>query len=119
MKLKLSITINECSNRIKLIKFFRSYDHYLSLSEAIYRADHLPFTYERSHADIVDIENQIKDFAKFEIEEEDEYGSIVYNWNINPPQEYIDAVAWYETLSDQEKNHVDQIATWRMRPAVC
>ena len=115
--MKISITINECSNKIKLIKFFRSFNRNITLSEAVYRADHLPFKYEESHADIVDIENQIKDFAKFTTEEEKEF--CYYNLNINPPQEYIDAVAWYETLSEQEKYHVDQIAIWRSRPAVC
>lgn len=122
MRLKSSITINESSDRIKLIKFFRSFDPYLTLSEAVYRADHLPFTYEKSHADIIDIENQIKNFTKFTVEEkkEDNYCDLtIYNCNINPPQEYIDAMVWYETLSNQEKNHVDQIAIWRSRPAVC
>jgi len=32
---------------------------------------------------------------------------------------FIDAMVWYETLSDEDKAKVDIIGVWKHRPAVC
>jgi len=118
----MKLTIIKCSDRIKLVKFFRFFTMDLALREAIYRADHLPFTYEDlPPADIREIEKEIRDFAEFVIEDDDydnniPCGVFMYNLSINPPQEYVDAMAWYDTLSEKEKNHIEQIIIWKNLP---
>lgn len=117
----MKLTIIKATNRVELIKFFRKDIKDLPLQEAIYYVDNLPYSFVGlSSFTVKDLQERIKVFADFEIKEEAEdmeYGS--YNCNIDPPPEVIQAMTWYETLSQEEKSHVDQLSMWWSRPAVC
>lgn len=117
----MKLTITKATNRVELIKFFRKDIKDLHLQEAIYYVDNLPYSFVGlSSFTVRDLQERIKSFADFEIEEESEemeYSS--YNCNIDPPPEVVQAMVWHETLSQEEKSHVDQLFLWWNRPAVC
>lgn len=121
----MRLIIKKCLNRLKLIKFFRSYIYDLPLIKAVYYADNLPYVFDhQDKPDIQEIQTIIKDFTIFSVEDNEEDKEIniyasCYNLNINPPQTYIEAMDWYETLSDEHKKHIDEIVLWRHRPGVC
>lgn len=116
----MKLTITKYIDRLKLIKFFRTYYITMTLTEAVYNTDNLPYVFEVSKADGNDIREAIKSFALFSIEEDKEdFGFCNYNLNINPPQEFLDALGWYSSCTEEQKNYIDQIVLWRSRPAVC
>lgn len=120
----MKLIITKYTDRLKLIKFFRCIRgaYNTSLSDAVYYVNHLPYVFDgisKFYAE--EIQKKIKDCALFSIEEnelnEDKFCN--YNLNINPPQEYIDAIAWYETCCEEHKQYIDQIVLWKNKPAVC
>lgn len=115
----MKLTITKVKNKISLVKFFREEINGITLQEALYFAENLPYSWEdisKSEAEF--LKRKIEQFADCNIEKDVEH-FFECNVNINPPPEFITAMAWYETLSAEEKAHVDQIALWRNRPAVC
>jgi len=118
--MKYIFTITEALHRLNLIKFFRKEINGIELSTAVDYADNLPYSFrDISQTYFNELKEKIKDIALYKLTEEDIENEIWYNQNINPPIEYIEANSWYETLSDKEKSHVDQIVLWRNRAAVC
>lgn len=118
----MKLTINSTSDRIKLIKFLRSYYTNLTLKDAIDLADNLPSSFEDlSKADCNDVKKQILDYTSFSVEEEEKFQCDfgIFNININPPEEFLDALAWYDSCSDEHKAYIEQIISWRSRTAVC
>lgn len=117
----MKLTITKATNRVELIKFFRQDIKDLPLQEAIYYVNNLPYSFVGlSSFTVKDLQERIKNFADSEIEKEiEDIEYDTYNCNINPPPEFIQAMAWYETLSSEEKKHVDQLSLWWNRPAVC
>lgn len=127
----MKVTVSEITNKIGFIHSFRKIYNHMSLQEVLSFVNSLPYIIEvSSETEANEIKNSLNNYAKIEIEEEEEIQydprlgapvgfNILYNCNINPPQEYIDAMAWHDSLSEKEKEHINQIILWRSRPAVC
>lgn len=114
----MKFTIAKATNRLELIKFFRKEINNLSLQEAVYYTDNLPYAWnDMTRYEVEDLRKRTKNFADSEVEEDIE--EEICNINISLPPEYFAAMAWFETLSNEDKAHVDVIAMWRYRPAVC
>jgi len=118
----MRLVIEKCLDRMKLIKFIRTRESQ-PLSKTIEIVENLPYMFEYvSKMEAESLQKIMEGFAICSIEREeweDDGFPMQFNCNINPPQEYIDASAWYETLTDQHKQFVDEIVKWRSRPAVC
>ena len=116
----MKFTITKCKNKLSLVKFFREEIRNITLQEALHFVENLPYSWnDISKAEADDLRRRTADFTDSTIEQDIEDNYSCYNININPPPEFITAMAWYETLSEEEKIYVDQIALWRNRPAVC
>jgi hypothetical protein len=114
----MKFTITKYLNKISLVKFFREEIPNLSLQEALYYAENLPYSWDDLSKFSADhLKEKVKGFAEYVMEDDPE--DMYYNININPPPEFTTAMELYNTLSDENKAHVDQIALWRNRPAVC
>ena len=119
----MRLVIQEYFDRVKFVKWLRAKEN-LPLHEAVEISRNLPYAFEfLSKLDAKAMQQEVAVFAISILEEEEDDKVIdccpIFNWNINPPQEYIDAADWYNTLSDQHKQFVDEIVKWRSRPAVC
>lgn len=117
----MKLTITKVLDRVKLIQFFRKEIKDISLQEAVLYVNTLPYKFENlGKYEAESLKKELSGIAEVEIEEESHEQEFNFcNMNINLPQEYIDAMAWYETLSEENKKHVSQIASWWGRPAVC
>jgi hypothetical protein len=115
----MKITIHKYSNRIDLIKFLRSKEN-IELSKAVEIVKNLPYVFENlSKWDAQCLQREIENFAISTLEkekEDQEYETSTCNFD--PPQEYKEAVAWEETLSDQQKQYINVIVRWRASPVV-
>lgn len=118
--MKYSLKITKVLNRLNLIKFFRKEINNLDLQTAVYYVDNLPYLFEDiSYYGKDNLIEKIRDFALYEVIIEKEEKVVWCNQNINPPLEYIEANNWYQTLSDKEKEYVNQFVLWQSRPAAC
>lgn len=132
-----NVILTKVLHRLELIKFLRTclckdiYHDYiyktvpsgasLSLQEACNFADKLPFQFSISWKDEDEVMKKLSNIAEFEIrddpEEFTEYNFC--NMNIDPPEEVKKALIWLESLADEEKIHVRNLAGWFNRAAVC
>lgn len=117
----MKFIITKTSNKIELIKFFRKEIKDITLQNAKWHATNLPYTFEDlSELACRDLREATQDFADSIVETEpsDDYNKC-YNRNINPPPEYIAAMAWYDTLSQIEKEHISNIVAHTSVVAIC
>ena len=117
----MKITINKVLKRIEFVKWIRTEFTKMPFAEAIFIADNPPYVIEglsKSHSE--EIKHNLEGLAECLLESDyydDDY--TIWNQNINPPPEYVAAMAWHDTLSPEEQAHIEQIVAWRSRPAVC
>ena len=117
MKIMAKLIIKKVINRIELVKFFREEKSKISISEAVYYVNSLPYTFDDvSTFYAEEMKKRLYSIAEVSIEEEEDH---IYNININPPEEAIKAIQWHETLSEEEKSHIAALFSWWNRPAVC
>lgn len=114
------LIIEKALNRLELVKFFREENSKISLSEAVYYTNNLPYTFDDvSIFYAEEMKKRLSSIAEASIKDDEKYIEHNFNANINPPEEAIKAMEWYNTLSEEEKSHFAALFSWWNRPAVC
>jgi len=113
------LKIYATSNNIKLIQWLRKLNPSYSLIQAKHLVMNLPYIQDNQLYIDDQLRSELSEIADFDYEYDLVEDVASYNCNINPPQEYVDAMVWYDTLSVSDKDKIDVIVRWQRRPAVC
>lgn len=120
----MKFIISGIKDKLGLIKFFRKHDPELGIMDVKAIVENLPFEFtDLRRYQVDELEEKLKNVAfydyKLELDDMDPHQAMMYNSNIQPPEDYIKAMAWHDLLSEEEKAHIEAIINWRSRPAVC
>jgi len=103
----MKLTIAKCNNRILFTKALRSIDSLyksFSLQDIIDKLNNLPFVIENIDIDYNKAYQLFGDCCEFELESDSTINSYLAPWE---SEEYNDAMHWYNSLSEQDRNRVD------------
>ena len=117
----MKLTIVKYTDKVKLIKFLRDpHFSYLragdSLQQALYIVNNLPHVFtDLCKNDCDKIQDQIKNCAVSvaNLEEWDYHYNDDFGRQYTPPKEFLEAQEWFETLTEEHKNHINEIVKWK------